>query len=1701
MKKTTQLLLILIYCLAITACVPQSTSSGKRKTSDSATTSTDDSDTTTSTVYGGDVQWYNSQYVSGTVSINSNTKSVIYLRGDGIHNFLSQENNIEDTYCLVTSYNESNATANNLYKVRAIPLAITNHTTQSTENLLKIDLVATTANTSHCQGGVPDALVTGDAFDPTTVCSGCSGIITSTSVELYRTDGTSSNLTEIETSQLDLTSLGLRIDIQSNYTNPGSSCTDSECTAKNFDCCLDGQCVNSGAQKSNPDANDLAQALADVATNPANFINWPSVYYICANTSNPEPTPTALPDAQATADAEFAAKQEQYNCLTLGDEDLTTRSFVNCNANSAYGYQETRRAVWSLCGCAHTFDVIDSVNPDDSDGPSPYCPDYGLEELKDSTGTVVDYICSVPAINPQPTPIQSLDVAISGRMAPHRFFKDDGTNYDSLESLKIEYEAALAANASTTKPMQEGEEFYYLDESGKTNPISGTFNMNSVLGQMAVELDKTHPAKMLDVEYDQTYVITSKSGYYTPCPTCATDYWFNTFKPYPAAEALKPGQGLVATGATTSRMSDNYNASLGNYEDTIFGRACWLPPTMVPFSHQPNADLQTQRQNRLSTQAALYINGYQRDWFGFNKGAVIGSFDGVNWFAIGRGRRITATSSKLFIAINAPFADLSENTDTVVHVATDLGGNTVADYDYDPDIAVNSATQTGGASCQQYHQCEVDSDCVTNLGWEYTCADVSDYKTYLPKFDAESNETASSEIADATFSQIITGGYTGSSKKRCVYRGAGSPCKVSYSSGGLNSNTQELLRCAPNFYCAALASSDYNQELVRTPSEVNLINLGQDADILGRPKSYLGSTGTGVLSTEIISNITYNAALYFNKDTSSSDAQDFGVCRPGKDLTSSTWELQHSSKDSGLRTDYISQIGSCDSGATGTDRIRTCPTFDSNGDYTFPSSGYSDTSIQNSCGLESQKEIAASVYESSFKDIEAGILSSLSSLIAPSYKVAADACYRRAGSVCHTDLDCSPGALHAKETLLQDRFSFGDTTAEYNYWSESLICGQADRKPATAAQDDKTYDISKNLCCREIGSDITIFTAGADETLNTGITNSTDLNPTYMSSHAGTETGRYSRYLVVDGIENKASMLSSQTAYAQVPRIDSATTPIAFQWKAINDSGKRTCCGGGFIRKFTDSLNDWSRSDRLLMDPSAFSCINYTTSLPFEEPANIDSDNYNFGYSRLCQSPADNHGCVQQTIPQASGFEIQSPTDLTTTTFVLNTTPDEDPTDNLSVTQINNLSVDIPYMPVAYKNPLEMSATSGPFNFLSEPIFSHGASFYIPSYITATTANLYTNISSVAIDYYKDGNITQTTTMTTGSGQLLNACTDLSGNGSWDNPVEDLIHETACISTDSTGTYQVMHVRGDPDFDDDGTNDWDYAGLRITFTAQNSATHTPAPNSTPMSPGNDLYYLTKLARFELTGIPQIVYEPLYCNDQKDKLVEGIFNVSDQTRTGFEAGTNSFQYDNSINGREITEIYETQTSTTDDANTNGHVVQMDKLNFSPIFKSNEFMCCMELGTETSDATQCCSGFAKDDETTGVKTCKLPKGANLNVYFNRFISGDGVGDTQPGGGLIDDDFVPETGEPKMRQSTYDKISALGGEYCENGTTRSGATFGEYNAEPNNNSYTQVGSLEDSKFYSILDSSKDEDSNTESGMQKFVEGYRWDHHVYCN
>ena len=47
------------------------------------------------------------------------------------------------------------------------------------------------------------------------------------------------------------------------------------------------------------------------------------------------------------------------------------------------------------------------------------------------------------------------------------------------------------------------------------------------------------------------------------------------------------------------------------------------------------------------------------------------------------------------------------------------------------------------------------------------------------------------------------------------------------------------------------------------------------------------------------------------------------------------------------------------------------------------------------------------------------------------------------------------------------------------------------------------------------------------------------------------------------------------------------------QWKIFQETGRNTCCGAGFVRKFADGTNDWSKRNRLLISPESLTCLNY----------------------------------------------------------------------------------------------------------------------------------------------------------------------------------------------------------------------------------------------------------------------------------------------------------------------------------------------------------------------------------------------------------------------------------------------------------------------------------------------------------------------------
>ena len=99
------------------------------------------------------------------------------------------------------------------------------------------------------------------------------------------------------------------------------------------------------------------------------------------------------------------------------------------------------------------------------------------------------------------------------------------------------------------------------------------------------------------------------------------------------------------------------------------------------------------------------------------------------------------------------------------------------------------------------------------------------------------------------------------------------------------------------------------------------------------------------------------------------------------------------------------------------------------------------------------------------------------------------------------------------------------------------------------------------------------------------------LSQTIMTSDDPTRNGRYSRY----GKDERTS------ASDKIPRIEKDNDIINTflvtnekpQWKIFQETGRNTCCGNGFVRKFADGTNNWSNRNRLNIPPESFTCLNY----------------------------------------------------------------------------------------------------------------------------------------------------------------------------------------------------------------------------------------------------------------------------------------------------------------------------------------------------------------------------------------------------------------------------------------------------------------------------------------------------------------------------
>jgi hypothetical protein len=1704
-----------------------------------------------------DLTWYHQGNYVQVLTLDVDNKLLGYLRGTAVENYLKTRSYTNETYCVVVNFNSAVTNPTKQYRVRAVPDRALDFVTGNYFHFFRLLFDGSESNSLCNLSTETDSGVTAAPTDLVTntenVCPTCTGIIESKTddVKLYLKQS-NGNLKQVSENLLDTSVLKFRIDQNSNTQNEPPACTDSECKNKGFGCCLEGQCVNhrevrDSAANADPTNYEIAKLL--VAADPSAAYDYPQFYYLCLTREEdaeniPEDPGDPVDENNQLVTQMFA----DYECLTELETNSdvvpfhqepyngTPGDYSKCDVtdtNATNFYKTVLKRLYINCGCSEAVGkTVAQINYDDA---VQNCPAYTYTPIYEG-GNLARIECVSPQPIEEDLPFQDLDVVVPARSAPHRFFDTAGTEID------IE-----ASNPATT--VQEGDPFAYLDEAGLI-PLNGEFNMNSILGQMKVDLSGAYPAKVIDVDFDKTYLISALpgSGQVTLCQDCGRDSWFENFS---AFSTTSFGVGLKAVGHTTSRDDYVTNLTLGNYEDTIFGRACFLPPTMLAFSHVQGGTVQAQRMNRLQTQAALYANGYRKDWYGFNQGALIGSFDGVTWFAVGKGRIARSTSDKLYLAINAPFADLSIATNLVVAIQEYDGQSLAASWEWDPTLSKNHVQQNEAGSCREYHMCEVDTDCITKLGWEYSCVDVNKYNTQWPLFNNENAVERTDALATGPiyFHSLNQDLPPGSTNKRCVYRGAGAVCTKAYT----NINDVELrkaLTCAPNFYCAGISDNTpvFNSEVARfsSPLEELLepINhlFGQDAFVLGRPKHYVFGSGLTSLPNEVVSTLQDNIELIH--PTVGTDA---GICRPGKrlpDYTSATNTSnifpseQHAAADSKYRTDYISQIAGCNSTLYTDKRYSSCPMIDNDGNYlhltdTFLGSN-DDTKraylelyagSQNACGMESLdinaitgQGIPASSVEaySPFALIEKGPLNEISSIFEPT--LARDACFRKPGAVCHTDLDCSPSKLHANMVDLMPPEMFGNT-AEKKYWEEYMVCGQAEPKPFPSEVNFTDYDMTKNRCCREVGLDLSMYSenmSGPDYTFTQGLRTDT------FGGYQPKNQNRYSRFsnvrTTISTVNRTAepalfNRVSADTTDAdQDGNLDATDVSILTidQWKTIHESGKKTCCGGGWIRKFDDGTHNWAKTRLADLEVENFKCLNYMTPLiTTDNPTAFDSSLtaafLNNDVKYLCSDPsAQTGGCAHITFSSSSLLPDPPSFNTDDSTFIINTDPAwSEWADNIF--SFNYLrSADSEDMTF-----LDWDQQEGPDNKRSNVYV------YIPSWIP------FDDISSVSLEAISDQATPTACSAETNAGDILSLTSPKDTTGADVAPCEyefDTSNRTLKVSyTTAIIGLNTSYALDNPlglilEYTAPGTEAWEVlkhgAGPADTSISSNDLLE----HRRSLKPESYIYYLRRLSRLEYLGIPQMTYEPLYCNNNYQKMVPGIFNSTFQTVHDFIDPTNGTFIDDvyvesltdsSITGAQrpwATDLIGTAELDADQINTL-HVTTDENIQLDRIFSPHEFMCCMELGGETSDVSRCCSGYGVATRLSGntqLYECKLPAGTDLHVYFNKFVSSEGMRDDMPVLPLVESDFDPRTGEPKLTTNIFQKLSAIGNTYCDSGSVRRGGVFGNFDPEPFGDGNRAVGS-----YFSITDSDFDNDnaSVTSRGYTAFYEGFRWNNHIYCD
>ncbi len=823
-----------------------------------------------------------------------------------------------------------------------------------------------------------------------------------------------------------------------------------------------------------------------------------------------------------------------------------------------------------------------------------HCADLNcsLSPIKNPAGVVTDYACIYPDPNPITPPV-SQKIYLSSKTVPVRYFDSNGVSQ---------------AEVTGKTPSQEGSVFTYLKNNLLTPnniPDSTSTNyigFNEIYGSLSYSSNSAKPAKEVPVTKGKTYDLYVDFGNYSNCIQCGNDYYSQLNKLFPLAQFAG---GLVPFQSRTDRSA----ASGIRADDMAFGRACLVPATMLPWSHAIASDPSTQRKSRLSAQHFFYANGYQHDWFGFDYGAVIGSFDGVKWFAIGSNRRIRAESNKLFIAINGIFGDLAiESTYTV----------TINDGALNPAGAnmVTTDAESDAAQCQKFHQCSNDNECATTLGWDYVCADVNNMTTSWPKFDDNANEIPDTMREDNKLVGILG---LSSSGKRCIYRGRGSACTKNYLASAINLNStfnqlqdQSMHTCSANNFCRDLTTNgelnpNFNNRISRygmSRTDSLSDSFGLAAKVPGRPLEF---NAFEPITASVIRNISSN------KITS--------ICIPGHSPLEDNFIAQNSViPEPQFMGDRILGIGMTyrkDTNSAAPNYLSSCSVMDNDKNYYYAksltpyASNSANTELIRNSATQNISTNALNIFKSIFENTKNTnfTLFQNNSTAITSQTYTENRCMRAPGASCFTDQDCAPSKiisdkiktlgvsdiLNSNGDLILNRY-------EVKFWQEDLICSQVTPK------NDQSYSPTNNRCCRDVGK--TISLPSSDINVPLLMSKAPGVDITMGNGSDGAAKYRYSRVATVykdlkDDEANTIRLLPELSAPIKDQCASSSGcydyNKLANQFNTFSTFAQRTSCSGDWVRNFTDGTHSWTSGRLQTFNPLMFQCFNW---LPGNNGAN-----------------------------------------------------------------------------------------------------------------------------------------------------------------------------------------------------------------------------------------------------------------------------------------------------------------------------------------------------------------------------------------------------------------------------------------------------------------------------------------------------------------